>query len=198
MFTKKSVRNLVVLLVVGLVGVLVALVGRAVLVHRQSDLAQKGLDFIPEVAQRIQDFHRVQVRDGRKVWEIAAAEARYFDEEQRVDVREPNLQLYLSDGKQVGIKGSSGRVSLDGKELKSVELEGGIEVSLANYKVETEYAVYDRARDLISAPGGVRISGSDLQAQGGAMEVEVGTQQLRLRRDVHMTLIPNGGAHGGA
>jgi predicted nuclease with RNAse H fold len=57
------------------------LVRRALTMNEQLELAQKVLELVPEAAQRIRDFRRVQVRDGRKEWEIAAAEARYFDEE---------------------------------------------------------------------------------------------------------------------
>jgi LPS export ABC transporter protein LptC len=195
---KARLRFVIVLAAIGLVAGIGILVGRTLWQHAESELAQHGLDFLPEVAQRIQDFHRVHVRDGQKVWEIAASEARYFDEEQRIVVRDPMLRLFLHDGRSVGVKGNEGTVSLDGKELRSVELVGAIEVTLPDYVVRTEYAEYDRAADLISAPGVVQISGNDLDVQGGAMEVEVGVQRLHLSKDVIMTLRPKGGAHDGA
>ncbi len=195
---KAHIRILVVVLGLGLLGGLGLLVGRTLWVQHRSVLAQQGLEFVPDVAQRIQDFHRVQVRDGRKVWEIVASEARYLAEEQRVEVSGPELQLYLGDGRRVGIKGAAGTVTLNGKELRTVELTGSIEVTVADYTVLADAAIYDRARDSISAPGEVHISGGDLEARGSGLEVEVGAQRLRLRRDVRMTLDTKNGSKGDA
>jgi len=154
----------------------------------RAELDEKALDLLPAVAQRIEDFHRVQVRDGRKEREIVAREARYFDEREQVVVREPWLRVYLRDGRSVGVKGEEGTVSLAGKELDSVELAGDIRVTLADYEVRAEYARYDRHRDVISAPAMVSITGGDIEARGGGLEVDVRAQRLRLQRDVHMTL----------
>lgn len=166
------------------------MVRRALTLNEQLELAQKVLELVPDAAQRIRDFRRVQVRDGRKEWEIAAAEARYFDEEQRVVVREPMVRLYLEDGRVVGIRGDEGVIVLDGRELRTVDLEGDIEVTLADYTVRTAAARYDRGADTIRAPGGVEISGREIDARGMGMEVDVSAQKLRLLNEVRMTLRP--------
>ena len=186
--TKARLRIIVALSVIGLLIGMGILVGRFMWQQGKAELAGRALDLLPDVAQRIQNFHRVQVRDGRKVWEIAATEARYFEEEHRVVVRDPVLRLYLPDGRAVGVRGDEGTVSLEGKELRSVELSGGIEVTLTDYTVTTDYARYDRSTDRIIAPGMVHISGQDVDARGERMEVDVGAQRLRLSSDVHMTL----------
>jgi len=41
---------------------------------------------LPNVAQRIQNFHRVKVDNGRKVWEVSAREAQYLENEEVVVV----------------------------------------------------------------------------------------------------------------
>lgn len=187
---KARVRIVVALLVVGLLGGIGILVGRVMWQQDKSALIALGAELVPEVAQRLQDFHRVHVRDGRKEWEIAATDAQYFEDEQRIVVRELTLRFYLEDGRTVGVSGDEGMVSLDGRELRSVELRDGIEVTLPDYIVHTEYARYDRAANAIVAPGEVTISGRDVEARGKNMVVEIGTQRLRLSRDVHMTLRP--------
>jgi LPS export ABC transporter protein LptC len=174
------------------------LVRSALRTNAEFELAQKALELVPDAAQRIKNFHRVQVRDGRKEWEIAAEEARYFEAEQRVVVRRPMVRLYLDDGRSVGVSGAEGVVSLDGKELRGVEVNGGIEVTLADYVVRTASAHYDRARDLITAEGGVEISGADIDARGTGMQVEVGAQRFRLLDDVQMVVKPQGGDGGAA
>ena len=55
-------------------------------------------DFLPQVAQRIQNFRRVKVKDGRTVWEITADDAQYFDKENAVVVRLPRVTFSMDDG----------------------------------------------------------------------------------------------------
>jgi LPS export ABC transporter protein LptC len=195
---KSRVRLLVILSAILLLVALAGLVGRALWQQGQARLAQQAIELLPEVAQRIQDFHRVFVRDGRKVWEIAAREARYFEDEQRVVVRGPMVEFYLDDGRSVGLKGEEGVVSLEGKDVRQVELSGGIEVRLAEYTVWADYARYDRDHDRIEAPGAVRISGAELDVAAEGLQVDVEAQKMRLTRDVRMTLHPTGGSSGRA
>ncbi|HVN86853.1 MAG TPA: LPS export ABC transporter periplasmic protein LptC [Candidatus Binatia bacterium] len=179
-----------VVLALGGIGVLVA---RSLRMQWREEAAQTGLDLLPQVAQRIQDFHRVKTQDGRKVWEVAAREARYLDEEQAVVVNEPMVRLYMPDGRMVALSGHEGRVALDGRELREVDLAGGIEVQFNDYTARTDRAVYQHATDRISSPQPVEIVGRALQLRGERMEVDVGAQKLRLFRNVTMTLQPDAG-----
>lgn len=187
---KARLRIVIFLALIALLGGMGLMVRRAFQTNKEFEMAQKVLELVPDAAQRIKDFHRVQVRDGRKEWEIAAAEARYFDEEQKVVVRRPMLRLYLKDGRSVGIQGEEGVVLLDGKELRSMDLDGSIEVSLADYTMRTASAHYDRAQDMISSPAEVEISGGDVDARGVGMQVEIAEQRFRLLRDVQMVVQP--------
>lgn len=180
-----------------LLALIVMLGGMALMVHRafrtnsEFELAQKALELVPDAAQRIKDFRRVQVgSDGRKEWEIAAAEARYFEQDQKVVVRGPLLRLYLKDGRSVGIQGDEAVILLDGKDLRTVDLNGSIEVSLADYVMRTASAHYDRGQDRISSPEEVEISGGDVDARGVGMQVDVGSQKFRLLNDVQMVVQP--------
>lgn len=166
------------------------LVGRSLWQQRKRDLVRKGLEFLPGVSQHIQDFHRVKVQDGRKVWEVSAQDAQYIDEDKTVVIREANLQLYLRDGRTLGLQGAQGRIVLDARDVTSVELTGEIRMTLADYVVRTDSATYDHSRDLISTPGAVEISGRALQLHGDSMEVHVDSQRVTLHHNVAMQLEP--------
>jgi LPS export ABC transporter protein LptC len=188
---KNRLRLLVIGVVIALLGVIGLLIGRSLLTQWREEAAQTGFDLLPQVAQRIQDFHRVKTQDGRKVWEVAAREAQYVDDEHAVVVSEPLVRLYLKDGRALGLRGHEGRVSLDGRELRTVEVLGGVAVEFSEYTVRTERAVYERADDRISSSQPVEIVGRALQLRGERMEVDVGEQRLRLFRNVTMTLQPD-------
>jgi len=148
------------------------------------------VDVLPNVAQRIQNFHRVKVDNGRKVWEVSAREAQYLDTEEVVVVEAPVVEVYLQDGRTVALKGDGGKVYLKDKELQRVELQGAIDVSLGDYVLHTETARYEADRSTIVAPGVVRITGSGFELQGEHMEVDVTAQQLALSQRVKTTLWP--------
>jgi LPS export ABC transporter protein LptC len=166
------------------------LVAHSIRQQHTRELVQQGLEFIPGVSQHMTDFHRVKVQDGRKVWEVSAQDAQYFQEDKVVVVRGATMQLFLKDGRMVGLSGAEGRILLDGRDVTRVELSGDIQVSLADYVVRTQRAAYDHAQQRISAPGSVEISGQALHLEGDGMEADVETQRVRLLHHVTMQVQP--------
>ncbi len=181
---------MVLAMVVLLLGGVGFLVGRSLWQQHQRELTQRGLEFLPGVSQHIRDFHRVKVQDGRKVWEVSARDAQYFQEDNLVVVREAAMDLYLRDGRTVGLKGDEARIILDGRDVKRVELTGAIEVTASDYVVRTDRAVYDHAEDLISAPGAVEITGRAMQLRSDRMEVHVNSERVSLFQHVAMRVEP--------
>lgn len=158
--------------------------------RRRADELRVLTEVLPDVAQRIQNFHRVKVEGGRKVWEVSAREARYLEPEQLVVVDAPQLEVFLPDGRTVALRGTTGRVYLEKRELDRVELEGEIEVQMGEYALHTANARYEARRGIIVAPGDVRITADTLELHGRAMEVDVRAQQLVLGAGVQTTLWP--------
>jgi len=187
---RKRLRLAVLGSVVFLLGAVGFLVGRSMWRQHKQDLAQKALEFIPGVSQHIRDFHRVKVQDGRKVWEVSADDAQYFEDEKTVVVQAVVVAVYLRDGRTVGLKGDEGRILLDGRDVKQVDVDGRVEVAVADYTVHTDHATYDQSQRLISTPGAVEISGHALELQGDRMEVDVDAERLRLIHHVAMQLQP--------
>src|SRR5262249_51208291 len=60
-------------------------------------VADLGADFLPDVAQHIQNFRRVKVKDGKAVWEVTADDARYTDGDQQILVQHPQVTFYLKE-----------------------------------------------------------------------------------------------------
>ncbi len=175
------------LLVLGTGGWLLA---RNVLARRQADLKRLTVDLLPNVSQRIQNFHRVKVDDGRKVWEVSAREAQYRESEGVVVVVQPLVAAYLRDGRSVVLRGNGGKVFLKERDLQRVELEGEITVEFAEYTLRTDTARYEADTNRIVAPGTVNIAGAAFELHGEHMEISVEDQQLTLARQIDMTLRP--------
>jgi LPS export ABC transporter protein LptC len=187
---RKHVRLSIIGLVAVLLGGVGFLVGHSLWQQHQRELTQKGLEFLPGVSQHIRDFHRVKVQDGRKVWEVSAQDAQYFQDDNLVVVRDALMELYLRDGRKIGLKGDEARIVLDRRDVRRVELNGSIEVTASDYVVHTDRATYDHSRNLIFTPGAVEISGRALQLRGDRMEVQVDTERVTLFQHVSMHLQP--------
>lgn len=188
---KTRLRRLVVALIVVLVSFGAARLAQVLWLQRQSDLRQQALDVLPHVAQYIRDFHRTKVVNGRKVWEVSAREAQYYDEEQLVVVREPAVSFFLDDGREMALRGEEGKVFLLDRDLRRVELAGDIRARFGEYALQTDSAHYDRQTDAVQAPGRVRISGDELDISGDRMTLRVSDQRLVLDGNVKMKLRPN-------
>jgi LPS export ABC transporter protein LptC len=189
---RTRLRAALLLVVVAALGGIGYLVSRNVAARRTDPLRELGADFLPQVAQRIQNFRRVKVKDGRTVWQVTAKDAQYFEKRSQVVVREPRMTLYLDDGKrQVVIAGEEGDMVVDGRELQRFTLRGNVSVQMDDMQLQTDEATYDRAADLLTAPGVVTMRGPTLEVRGRGMEVNVGPQLVHLLADVHTVVRSN-------
>ena len=157
-------------------------------------LGELGVELIPEVAQHMQNFHRIKVKNGRTEWEIKADDAQYYQKQNEIVVRVPEVTIYTEEGVQrAWLTGKEAHLGLvdDGKEVGSMELRGDVILWLDDLELRTDTATYDRDRDLITAPGAVTITGRTMNVNADGMEVDVTPQHIRLLENVHTLLKPN-------
>lgn len=148
------------------------------------------VDMLPQAFQMIQNFHRVEVRDGEKVWEVEAEEAQYLKESDEIVVREPRASFFLEDGGKVTISGGQGIVHLVGRELKRIRVRDNVEIHVRDFVIRVDGASYDRARDRIVTRGPVHIVGDTLELRGRGMKVDVETSSFTVEESVRVTLRP--------
>jgi len=194
---RKRLRLLLVSLVAIAVGTVGVLIGRTLWLQYQDTLLLKGIEMLPGVVQRIQNFRRVKVVDNRKVWEVAAEDAQYYEAEKMVLIERAAVQLFFDDGRTIGLEGKQGRIYLEGKDVSRVELNGGIRATMADYKVQADNAIYDQATESISVPGTVQIHAAGIDLSGEGMEIDVAAKKFRLLRQVSMHIEPGALDNGG-
>jgi LPS export ABC transporter protein LptC len=157
-------------------------------------LGELGVELIPEVAQHMQNFHRIKVKNGHMEWEIKADDAQYYQKQNEIVVRVPEVTIYTEQGVQrAWLTGKEAHLGLvdDGREVGSMELRGDVVLWLDDLELRTDTATYDRDRDLITAPGAVTITGRTMNVNADGMEVDVTPQRIRLLENVHTLLKPN-------
>lgn len=176
---------LIAVVMAGLGGIGFAL-GRAVLERRSPSSAADEAARLPDVSQRIRDFRRVRVTDGRKVWELKAREARYLESSGEIVVTDPEVSFYGDRG-TVRLSGREGRVRLEGRDLGRVELRGRIEVRRGDLRARAEEATYVRDRNAIAVRSGLRISGRSLTLTGDVLVVDLAAERVRVLGNVVTT-----------
>ncbi|HXG50328.1 MAG TPA: LPS export ABC transporter periplasmic protein LptC [candidate division Zixibacteria bacterium] len=150
----------------------------------------KALDYLPESALRIKEFHRAKIEEGRKRWELFGEEASYSKEQKRAFVKRPRFYFYDSKGEVAEAMGEEGHLFLNETELERMQLQGSIRVSYQGYTLTSEEAVYLPAKDQIVLPGKVMLVGDGLELQGTLMEVELENRKVRLLRSVKTRIEP--------
>src|SRR3989475_6993244 len=155
---RKRVRTALLIVVGAALGGIGYLVSRNVVAHRANPLEELGRDFLPQVAQRIQNFRRVKVEHGRMMWEITARDAQFFEQEDQIVVLEPRVTFFMKEeGRQAHLKGSEGRITLEGHEMRAVTLRGRVAVQLDDMELEAEERTYDRAHALSTSPAAASV-----------------------------------------
>ena len=151
---------------------------------------RKILDYLPESALHMKDFHRAKVENGRKVWELFGDEANYYKEQKEAVIKKPKFYYYDRKGETIVTTGEQARIYLNEKELDHMELIGGIEVSFQGYKLESEQAQYLPAKDQIVLPNRTSVIGEGLALEGSRMEVEMESKKIRLINNVKTKIEP--------
>lgn len=145
---------------------------------------------LPQAVQWIQKFHRIEIKDGRKAWEVQADEAQYLEETGQVLVRHPQASFFLRDGEEVSVQGGQGKLEFEGKDLQKVTLHDNVEIRVRGFLIRAGQAVYDRDEDRVLAEGPVSVVGPDLELNGNDMVVFMKDSRFELQKNVRVTILP--------
>ena len=148
-----------------------------------------------DTVQRMTEFRRVKMQDGKKVWEIVARQARYFPDKNEIIIETPQVSLYLGDGEAVALRCQEGIIHLDGnsQDLRRIELRGDVEITMGDITFTTEEAIYDRHKNTISSSGLIHIVGRGFTVEGRGYTVAIDTKQLLLQAEVQTTVTQEAG-----
>ena len=149
-----------------------------------------ALDYLPESALQIKDFHRSKIEDGRKVWELFGEEANYYKERKEAVIKNPRFYYYDKKGEVAETKGDQALIYLNEKELERMELRGAIEVTFQGYVLRSEEANYTPADDQIVLPSRTTVVGEGIAVEGARMEVELEGKKIRMIQSVRTKIEP--------
>lgn len=186
----RAILLLVILLLLGGVGYKV---GESIWLNKAREIKKnpiKALDYLPEAALQLKDFHRSKIENGRKVWELYGDEARYLKEQKEAVITKPQFYFYDKNGETIEATGNQGRLFFTDQELEKAQFEGAIEVKFRGFVLKSEQAIYFPEKEQILLPGRINLKGDGLELDGVRMEIALQDQKMRLLQNVRTKLQP--------
>jgi LPS export ABC transporter protein LptC len=189
-------RNRLILLLVIFIalGGVVYKVAESILIMKAQEIRKnplKALEYLPDSALNIRDFHRAKIEKGRKVWELYGDEANYFKEQKEAVIKKPRFYYYNKKGEIAETTGDTARLFFNERELEKMQLEGGIQVTYQGYLLKSEKAIYLAAEEKVVLPTRATVAGSGVELEGSRMEIELEGKKLRLVQNVKTKLEPD-------
>jgi len=181
--------RIAVLIAVLLIGVAIALkFGREPRIGDVFDVPGLGEQVIPELLQRIRDFHRVVTRRGEKILEISAKEASYYRDRAAIEILEPRLVFFHENERVGSIEADKGTLVIDNTELASADLAGNVHLTLTKFEISADSMRYDRRQEQIRAGGLTKVRSPELELEGRDMLFDLRAQKLTVDAGVAMKL----------
>ena len=150
----------------------------------------KALDYLPESALHMKEFHRAKIENGRKIWELFGDEASYFKEQKEAIIKKPRFYYYDKKGEVVETTGDEAHLYINENELERMELRGDIQVSFQGYLLKSEEANYLPAKDQVILPNRTTVVGEGIELEGSSMEIELEDRKIRLVHRVKTKIEP--------
>ena len=191
----RSRNRLLLLLVIFLsLGGVAYKVGESVWIMKTEEIKKnplKALDYLPESALQMKDFHRAKLEDGKKMWELYGEEANYFKEQKQAIIKKPRFYYYNKQGEIIETTGATARLFFNEKELEKMQLEGGIQVTYQGYVLKSDEATYFADAGRIILPKRATVAGNGMEVEGSRMEVELEVKKVRLVQNVKTKIEPD-------
>ncbi len=153
---------------------------------------QKELQTVPttdrsEAEMRLSDMEFTELQEGKRLWTIKAAEAKYFQEEQKTVLAEVRITFFLESGEEILLESREGALHAG---TKNIELWDSVHAVLPRgYQVSTERVFYDHQKKAISSEVPVKLAGPDVQLEGRLWEYRIPESKAVVEGGVRGTLV---------
>jgi len=193
----RKFRTILLVAISALLGILTFKVGESIWQGKRKSLqrnaAKAALDYLPDSALKIKDFHRAQVDGNRKIWEVFGDEASYIKAEKKLVVEKTRIYFYQKDNTTIEAMGEQGNLWMgEGQDdLEKAQLRGNVQVKFREYVLSTNEILYFKTRNMMILPGRVTVRGGGMELDGGQMEISLNDETLRLNGRVRTKVQPS-------
>lgn len=192
----RKLRMVLLILISAILGGVTFKVGESIWKGKKSirdKAVRTALQYMPDAALQIKDFHRAQVDGERKVWEVFGEEAKYLKAEGQLLLKKPRIFFYQKDDSTVEATGDNGILWMEESrgDMQKAQLLGDVEVNFRGYVLKTGEILYFKNTNQMLLPGRVSVRGAGMELDGSHMEVSLYDEKMRLNNDVKTKVEPD-------
>jgi LPS export ABC transporter protein LptC len=183
MVPRKVIQGIALAFALGLTIVLVVAVWKG---KTQKELQAVGTTERNDAEMRLKDMEYTELQEGKRLWTLRAAEAKYFHEEQKTLLSSVHVSFFLEGGEEVRLKSQEGALYAGSKNM---EMWDSVEAVLPRgYQLFTERAFYDFQKKTISSNTIIKLTGPDVQLEGKLWEYRIPENKALVEGGVQGTL----------
>jgi LPS export ABC transporter protein LptC len=161
-FSRKLLRGIALTFALGLTIVLMVGVWKGRNQKEQQAVGQTADK--SEAEMTLKDMEYTELQEGKRLWTIRAAEAKYFQEEQKTVLSTVRIAFFLESGDEIQLESQQGLLYA---KTKNIELWDAVHATLPRgYWLSTDRAFYDHEKNTISSESLIRLEGPDVQLEG--------------------------------
>lgn len=139
----------------------------------------------------LNNFHRSEIRNGRKIWEIKAAKGQYYPEKKAAEITSADVWLFRENGEEIFLQAPLAEIGFDGTTLGNAHFPDTVHVVYNdNTVVDTSVATYDKAADTISSEHPVLIESDLLRIEGNSFIAHVAEKSMVISGGVTTVIKP--------
>jgi LPS export ABC transporter protein LptC len=124
-----------------------------------------------DAEMKLSDMEFTELQEGKRLWTIKAAEAKYFQEEQKTRLTEVRITFFLENGEEIQLTSQEGALH---PGTKNIELWNAVQALLPRgYRLFTERVFYDHQKQTLASDTQVKLAGPDIQLEGKVWEYRI-------------------------
>ena len=190
MVSRKVAQVVVLAIALGLSAVLVVGMWRGKV---QKDRQTATVAEPSESEMKLTDIEFTDIQDGRRFWTLRAQEAKYFQDEQKTQLKAVRLTFYLEEGGEIVLESQDGVLNAGSK---NIELTNSVRAALPyEYEIVTDRAYYDHTSKVLYGESPIRLTGPELGLVGNRWWCMIPRHQVVLEGCVQATVKSIPAAH---
>lgn len=170
--TNKSVRRLLIFILILAIGVPVAIF---LIYRRMADDPNIIVDVIKSEADMVfKNVEQTAIRNGINEWRLNANKAYLVETQKKMVLENPKVEFFMESGNNVFLTARKGILKIDSKDI---QVSGDVIVTQDSYTLKTKQLMYKHDKRLLFTKNSVRITGSLFDLIAGSMKVDLTRNQ---------------------
>ncbi|MCK4621593.1 MAG: LPS export ABC transporter periplasmic protein LptC [Desulfuromonadales bacterium] len=181
-----NLRRLLAILIL----IAVLFLGTVIWRHLQQQRPEDLLKALPkQIDLALEQLHYTQTEEGRRCWTLDADKAEYQRQQGQVSLK--TIQLTLFEAGRLGQVRLQADQGLLDQEERQVEVWGNVVIKTERgEQLYTERLHYDDQQRRLHTDEPVRLLSKRMELTGIGMQVDLEQEQLLIKKDVWMLLLP--------